>query len=296
VSFYRFTLAELFPHNPRSRGPNDVLMMTFGVAVNNRDQGFYCLTAPIFAGRPLSSDDLRQAAVINGYPGPVRANSRGDFSVGPLEIRDNDDVVILYSGTNISDDPNLALHQDFDKYETKAVSAFYLWMLGAGTDSSWLGDAFNFFKYVLPDDIAKYFDNPVGSLLGIGNDGPCNGLVYRDALKQKGHEIKQRIYTPLSVDKHVGSTGKTMMSKTYSDADYGHDTGTCGMVAITDVTIEITRYEKFPLALGYGEGIFWGPLKDGVVARIKNRPYGIREIAGLGLSPSTGRHLYGLRN
>jgi hypothetical protein len=296
VGFYKFTLAELFPHNPRSRGPDDILLMTFAVAMNNRDQGFYGFTAPIFAGRALSPDDIREAGRINGYPGPVRANSRSDFSVGPLEIQDDDDVVILYSGTNTSDDPNLAQRQDFDKYETKAISAFYYWLLGVGTESQWLGDAIELMKRIAPGDVGKFLSNPVGFLLGVGNDGPCNGLVYRDAIKRKGHEISQLGYAPLSVDKYVGSTARATMTKTYSDAEYGHDTDTCGSVAITDVTIEITRYEKFPLALGNSDGSRWGPLKNGLVTLTRQRPYGIREISGLGPKSSTAKQLYGLRN
>jgi len=89
--------------------------MTFGVVVNNRDQGFYALTTPIFAGTPHNAHDLRETADINGYPAPKGTNSRSDFSVGPLEIADDDDVVILYAGNNISDDPDLVHRQDFNQ-------------------------------------------------------------------------------------------------------------------------------------------------------------------------------------
>jgi hypothetical protein len=263
-------------------------MMTFGVVVNNRDQGFYALTAPIFPGRAHNSDDLREVARVNGYPGPIFANCRGEFSVGPLEIVDDDDVVILYSGTNISDDPNQIPRQEFEKAETKAVSAFYLWMLGAATESQWLGEAIDFLKGVAPGEVGKFLSNPVGFMLGVGNDGPCNGLVYRDALKQKGHDISQLPYASLPFDENFGSTAKATFKKSYSDADYGHNTDTCGAVAHTDVTIEMTRYDKFPVA-------YWGPLKGGHVVP-KRRPYGIREITGLGSRSGTVKQLYGLRN
>ena len=48
MSFYTFALDELYTRNPRSRGPNDILLISFGIVVNKRDQGYYVLTAPIF--------------------------------------------------------------------------------------------------------------------------------------------------------------------------------------------------------------------------------------------------------
>jgi hypothetical protein len=300
MGFYRFTLAELFPRNPRSR-IQDILIMTFGVVVNNRDQGFYALTTPIFAGTPHNAGDLRETARINGYPGPTSTNSRSDFSVGPLEIADDDDVVIMYAGNNISDDPDLVHRQDFDQALTKAVSALYVSIFGAAAgellSTLGLAGAIEFIKGMLPGDVDKFVSNPVGSLLGVGPTGPCNGFVYKDALKQNGREISQLAYEPLSVDEYVGSTAKATLKKSYADDVFGHDTQACGMVAHTDVTIEITRYEMFPLDLGNWGGVdTWGPLKGGHPVGHSDRPYGIREESGLGSGSATVKQLYGLRN
>jgi hypothetical protein len=300
VGFYRFTLAELFPHNPRSR-IQDILIMTFGVVVNNRDQGFYSLTTPIFAGIRHSAQDLRETARINGYPAPTSTNSRSDFSVGPIEIADNDDVVILYAGNNISDDPDLAYRQDFNQTLTKAVSALYVAMLGdaAGALISTLGlaGAIEFIKGMLPSDLDNFFSNPVGFLLGVGPTGPCNGFVFKDKLEQDGHAISQLAFESLPPDQYLGSTAKATLTKSYTDADYGHDTNACGEVANTDVTIEVTRYEKFPLDLGNWGGVdTWGPLRGGQPVLMSPRPYGIRENSGLGLGSATAKQLYGLRN
>jgi len=85
--------------------------------------------------------------------------------------------------------------------------------------------------------------------------------------------------------------------KSYTDADFGHDTNACGPVANTDVTIEITRYEKFPLDLRNGGGVdTWGPLRSGRPVLIGPRPYGIRENSVLGSGSATAKQLYGLRN
>jgi hypothetical protein len=300
VGFYRFTLAELYPHNPRGH-VNDILIMTLGVVVNNRDQGFYSLTTPIFyLGRPQSPDDLRQNASVNGYPGPKSTNSRTDFSVGPIEIADDDEVIILYAGNNISDDPDLVHRQDFDQTLTKAVSALYVAMLGgvAGEliTTLGLGSAIQFIKGLLPGDVDKFLSNPVGFLLGVGPTGPCNGLVYQDKLEQNGHVISQLAYEPLPIDQYLGSMAKATLKKSYADSAYGHDTNVCGQVANTDVTIEITRYEKFPLDLGNWGGVnTWGPLKDGHVTG-SYRPHGIRENSGLGSRAANAKQLYGLRN
>ena len=243
----------------------------------------YTLTAPIFAGSPLSPKDLREAASINGYPAPTRTNSRDDFSIGPIEVADDDEVIILYAGNNISDEPNLALHQDFDKTLTKAVSAFYLALLGGAAgelvSTLGLGGAIQFIKGILPGDVDKFLSDPVGFALGVGKSGPCNGFVYKDAVKKSGRAISLLAYELVSTGKY-GSIDKATLKKSYSDSDYGHDTDACGDVAHTDVTIEITRYEKVPL---------------GQVLAFQ-RPYGIREKFRAHSKSVTVKQLCGLRN
>jgi hypothetical protein len=275
--------------------------MTFGVVVNNRDQGHYALTTPVFAGSAIGPRDLRETASTNGYPAPKSANSRGDFSIGPIEIADDDDVVIVYAGDNISDDPDIVHRQDFDQALTKAVSALYVAVLGeaAGALISTLGLAggIQFIKGLLGGDYDKFLGNPVGYVLGLKPTGPCNGIVYKDSLKQTGREISQLIYEPLSFDRqYFGATAKATLKKSYTDAD-SHDTNACGPVANTDVTIEISSYQDFPLDLADAGGVTtWGPLRNGQPVLHGNRPYGVRENSGLGSNAATVKQLYGLRN
>jgi hypothetical protein len=236
---------------------------------------------------------LRDTAATNGYPGPTSANSRDDFSVGPLEITDGDSVVIAYGGNNISDDPDIVHQQKFNEAETKAVSAIYVFILGGAVgeliSTLGLAGALEFVKGILPGDVDKFLSNPVGYLLGIHPTGPCNGFVYRDALTFTGRELAQLPYEPLSVDPHRGSMAKATVKQSYTDDQFGHDTDACGDVAHTDLTIEITRYEKFPLDYPFG------PLREGRPVRITSRR-GMRENTGIGRGSGSVKQLYGLRN
>jgi hypothetical protein len=286
MSFYTFALDELHPLNPRSRGPNDILFLSFGVVVNKRDQGYYILTAPIFPER-LRSSDIDAAAANNGYPSPKHANTRSPWTIGPIEVADNDEVAIIYEGINVSDDPNFARSDAFAQAETKLASYFYAYLLGnfwSGLGLAGVPSVVD--KFDLPDEVKKFLDNPVGYLLGVHPSGPCNCLVFKDALKFTGRELGAFAYEPQPVRedirKYLGTPGRARSTRRYTDEET-HNTDICGLVAHTEVSIAIVKYAFYSLS-------WWGP-KNG-----KLHPGGLRKYGPSGAQEVSIKDIFGLKN
>ncbi|MBB3428908.1 hypothetical protein FHT85_005939 [Rhizobium sp. BK312] len=291
MSYYTIGIHELYPKKPRSKGAYDILLLSLSVFVNRRRQGFYLLTAPIFSGQPLAPSAITESATLNGYPRPKYLNAREPWTIGPIEVDDDDQVVIVYQGLNVSDDPNFVHTDAWNEGVTKVVSTIDEWLIGqflVGLDLAFpeLPDGI---KEILPQDIQKFLDNPVGYILGVRPSGPCNGIVFKDALAFTGRDLAALAYEPVPASDFVldavGKSERFLLAKSYDDSDT-HNEEICGPVAHTDVGIAIVRYEFYHLS-------WWGPIKGKMRSLYSE---GLRKYALADDQQISVKKIFGLRN
>ncbi|MGH8639775.1 MAG: hypothetical protein ACREUZ_21825, partial [Burkholderiales bacterium] len=95
----------------------------------------------------------------------------------------------------------------------------------------------------------ELFENPVGDLIGYERQGPCNGVVFADALRSSGGDLDLLPVQPLAYidaprtkDAETISYDSPGVRVTRHNTDEAtHDSEVCGHFAETDVTFVILR-------------------------------------------------------
>ena len=252
MAFFSFQLARMDPRNIRSR-TTDIDLLTFAVVVNGRDQGHGCAVIPVWPGLPLESADFNEAADINGFPREA-SHMSPDWIIGPVEINPLDRVEIGFAAINTSDSqlPSMTA-QEVDDWTIKVLDVYYSALFGEFISSLGLTPILDYIGVRGAGAVAAFFTDPVGTLLGREPQGPCNGTVFSGKKEFTGSTLTALPSTPGEerFRHRVVSTALSEIKEHYTDAE-DHNTNNCGELARTDVTLLITRYEKWSLDISLG--------------------------------------------
>jgi hypothetical protein len=294
--FYRIGLKSLTSLTTRGAGP-DIALINLGVVVNDREQGSYSVTTPLWGGAglfgdpgssvPLSGADLDGGAEINGYPRPVANNCRSPWIVGPIEIKDSDHVSILLAGTNLADDESFIRNQEIGVVETKFLNFYYSWMLGNIVVAAGVAGAMGFvegLKGWLPEVVREFLDDPVGFILGVEVPGRCNGPIFYTVVQRTGRELAALDYAasrPVWPTQVAYGYRRSAFISPGLLTDAETHPSECGAIARTECVFEIQQLDRYSLNA-------WG-LKErrhapGLLqyAREKDKlPTTLRALAGL---------------
>jgi hypothetical protein len=215
MAFYAFVFGSMTVKFQRGQIPdNDIV--TFSIFVNQVDHGH---TVGTF-------NDLVTGATVPGDP-MFFLDRMGFWTIGPLRINDGDGVDVIYTGTNVSDLPPDTQGQ----LEVKLLDVVLGAVVGAaglGAIGSAIGSALNF------------LGDPVGKLLGVRPQGPCNGPVFHDAVFFPGSGLAALPYEQLDALAGPDYRGSSF-TRSYTDEET-HDSTICGHIAETDVTFGVMTF------------------------------------------------------
>ena len=181
TAFYSFQLSRVHCIETRSRGNQDVTLISFGVLLNKQEQGRGTSLAPMWIGTVLEKEDIGKAATINGYP-TSRVNMRKNWTIGPTEVREHDRIDIVLTGTNTNESQlPTADREKFDEWTIKALNIYYSWLLGNFASGLGLGPVA---EWIGPPAaaISKFLTDPIGTVLGYEAPARCNGLVFAGSM------------------------------------------------------------------------------------------------------------------
>lgn len=239
MPFYAFRLDSFTVKYPRSKGQDNDLV-TFGVFVNQIDRGH---GAAMF--NDLAAGAMTPAAAV----APTTAHDiTKQWIIGPFEIAPGDGLNVVYSGTNLSDDPNMATAQQEAQVEIKILDSITNAVIGAaglGTIGAAVGGVLGF------------AGDPIGKLLGWTPQGPCDDAVFSDAVAFTGSGISTLPFSP-PAPQHVYTSlpDSVEYSFTHSYTDETtHDATTCGHIAETDVQFSVLQVSS--VSVKYYMGLFY---------------------------------------
>ncbi|MFZ0548322.1 MAG: hypothetical protein WAM60_22940 [Candidatus Promineifilaceae bacterium] len=231
MSFYIFKLDQI--RVKQQRGIlSDSDVVTFSVFVNQLDRGHGTATFPALVSSPNPTP-------AEAVPPRNKLNINGQqWRIGPLEILEGDDVHVIYSGMNISDVNLSSLSsKQLDEIELKILSSLGTAAVGGLTGG--LG--------LIGEGIAAALGaigDPVGKALGYKPQGPCNGLVFSDAVQFTGGGLDNLEMTPLPPQLHTKPPmpryWTISFTRSYTD-EATHDTEKCGPIAETEITFSVLR-------------------------------------------------------
>lgn len=245
MGFYIFRFETVRINRKRGNIPDDD-GITFGVMVNETDRGHGAGFFPaVVDGTVANTWDITVDG-LPAYPARNRVNMSADWQIGPLEAAPSDGVVVVYTGTNVSDSGLSSLGtQKQDELEIKILNAiaskFVGLIAGAGLGEA-LGSAFS-------EAFDEAFSDPVGDLIGYRQQGPCNGPVFAGAVPFHGSDLDQLAMGPLTYTYFPGTSyPETRTSefpgirftRSHTDRET-HDSNVCGAIAETDVTFSVCR-------------------------------------------------------
>jgi len=238
MSFYEFRFEKFHAIHKRGNIPDSDLV-TFTVMINQIDRGHgSALFNVVTTNSVQSTDDVSaDTPMYPAYPARNALNMDVGWTTGPFETAPNDEVVVIYSGTNTSDSSLASLpNQDQDELELKILNAIakkgVAVVLGAGIGEE-LGSAFS-------EAFKEIFEDPIGDLIGYSRQGPCNGPVFSDARRLTGAELDNLNVGPLASDIGPYRYPGVRFTNHYTD-EATHDSDVCGNVAETDVTYSLFR-------------------------------------------------------
>lgn len=228
MAFYAFRFDKIHSIFQRAK-VNDHDLVTFGVFVNHIDRGHGSGDFGL-----LGSGDVVLAAA---RPPNILSHMSTAWIIGPLEIAPGDDVLVVYSGTNISDLQGLKA-QEQAEIQLKIMDMLATAAVGyaGGVVGSVLGAALGLVS------------DPIGTLLGYHKQYPCNGVVFSDAVQFTGASLEglpfqspspASSFPTLPTATEVSFTNPNRIGP-YTD-EAAHDTDTCGHIAETDVTFSVLR-------------------------------------------------------
>jgi hypothetical protein len=239
MSFYVFKLDKLGIQQTRGKIPDEDVV-TFTVFVDDLDRGH---GTGKFIGMTTHSEASTTDGAADGglaYPAGNLLNMYRDWRLGPLEIRHDEKVGVVYTGTNTSDEQLSSLDtQEQDDLEIKIldyVAKKYVELIVGGVSASDIASA-------LSSAFNDAFKDPIGALLGYQQQGPCNGVVFSGTVPFTGEELDGLDYvaipqttnaTPPLPDQSV-----TSFANTYTDG--ATHPQICGPPASTEVTFSVFK-------------------------------------------------------
>lgn len=265
MGFYIFRLDKLVIKRQRGNISDDDVV-SFTVFVNQLDRGHGSGTfLSLFTGTTASIEDRTEDGLL-AYPAKNRLNMSANWRAGPFEIMPSDNVSVVYTGFNTSDEQLSSLGtQTQDELELKVLDyvakKFVELIAGVGFGSE-IGSA-------LSDAFDKAFKDPVGAFIGYKQQGPCNGPVFSGAVPLTGSELDQLNYTPLPSNQNSSPplpsySASPSFIHSYTDAAT-HDTNICGQIAETDVVFSVLKVsfisvrwsitDRFPSGYRHGTGL-----------------------------------------
>jgi hypothetical protein len=242
--YYTFQLSRIHCIQNRSKLPNDIDILTFGVLLNQRDQGHGAAVVPIFRDSMLNPDEINESSRANGYGPTFSADHMArSWMIGPTEVRDGDGIDIVVTATNTSDSQlPTADQQKIERMELDALNVYYSWLLGEFVSSLGLSVIAEYIGSSIGQAgsaIASFLADPVGKLLGWEPQGPCNGLVLGDKISLPSRAIEALDWAP---DPYPWATGPVEMALiTHSYDDSATHPEHCGAIAQTEVDVTIRR-------------------------------------------------------
>ncbi|MDB5546543.1 MAG: hypothetical protein JWO64_3692 [Hyphomicrobiales bacterium] len=220
---FAFRLDSLHHTNIRSRN-TDVDLVTFAVLVNQVDRGHGAGTFPAWAGMTTPTNPA-------GPPYGVAPDSRSgmalDWTIGPFELEHDDVVHVLYAGVNTSD-ASLS-DQDAERLELDIVNRGV--EAAASAPGGLIGELFS--------QGLGFISDPVGWLIGWQRQGPCNGLVFADAVEFTGGGLENLSFSKTSFS--LPNTMETQITKFNYTDEATHNHANCGDIAQTDVSFSILK-------------------------------------------------------
>jgi hypothetical protein len=244
MPLFSFQLSELKCLETRSRGPNDVDLITFGVLVNKREHGRFTAVSPVFKNYSLRGKEIAEAARSSGLPYEPKSIKK-DWEIGPVEVNPGDSVEIVTTITNTGD-ANLptADQQKMDELVIKSLNIYYSWLLGQFVSGLGL-TAVQEFVGAGAGAVASFFADPVGKILGYQKSGPCNGTVVAQVLQYSHNELQDLPYHSMLAKRQLEVPGLTLDLATVTNlytASENHNSEGCGAPARTEVEVSIRRY------------------------------------------------------
>jgi hypothetical protein len=240
MSFYEFRF-ERFQVLHKRGIINDQDLVTFTILINGMDRGHGSVLFSVVSSNSVHSvDDIAADSWYRAYPAGNTLNMTSGWVTGPFEIAPDDDVVVIFTGTNTSDSSLSSLpHQDEDELELKILNQIakkgVALVSGVGLGEE-LGNLFS-------EAFEKIFEDPVGDLIGYSRQGPCNGPVFSDAIRFTGHDLDHLDAQQLSPNPPATGSYRNpgvRFTRHYTD-EATHDESICGHFADTDVTWALFR-------------------------------------------------------
>ncbi len=270
MPFYAFRLDNINVKYQRGK-LQDEDIVTFGAFINQVDRGH---GAALF--HDLSSGSNIPAGAV---PPHTALCITPQWIVGPFEIAPGDGVSIVYSGTNTSDwQLGTSAGQQQDQIEIKILDTIATAVVGAtgfGAIVAAVGGALG------------YATDLIGKLLGFRAQGPCNGLVFSDAVEFTGSGLAALPFAPASSPQHVYESWPNSLefsfTRSYTD-EATHDTSICGHIAETDVLFSVLQIAS--VSVKYYMAMFF---------RSKSLSNGLRQCAPAPNSAFSLRKLMSLR-
>jgi hypothetical protein len=239
--YYTFQLSRIHCIETRSRGPNDVDLITFGALLNKRDQGHGSAVIPVFRNSTIGGEQITTYSVESGF-GDSRRRDRMTRSwiIGPTEVRDGDGVDIVVTATNTNDSQlPTADQQKMDRLTIDALNIYYSWLLGQFVSGLGL-QVIEEYVGTGGSAIASFLADPVGKLLGYEPHGPCNGKVLADTLSFTSRDLEHLEWDDDPIAWVTGPMETATVTRSYDDADT-HPAENCGAVARTEIDVTIRR-------------------------------------------------------
>lgn len=251
IWYYTFELSRIHCIQPRSKGASDVDLITFGVLVNQRDQGHGAVIVPVFGGSSMTPAQLMEESRTNGYGTTFSGVHMGpDWMIGPTEVLDGDDVSIVLTGTNTNDSQlPTADQQKIDRLELDALNIYYSWLTGQFVSALGLAVVSEFVGSVIGGAggaVASFFADPVGTLLGYEPKGPCNGLAFGANLSRSSRDLESLDWAPDPYQWATGPVEMAVITQTYDDSAT-HASQNCGATAQTEIDITVRRSQTWSM-------------------------------------------------
>ena len=249
--YYSFELSRIHCIEPRSRGANDIDLITFGVLLNQRDQGHGAVIVPVYRGSSMTPAELMEESRSNGYGTTFSGVHMGrDWMIGPTEVRDGDGVGMLFTGTNTNDSQlPTADQQKMDRMVLDAYNIYYSWLAGEFVSGLGLTVISEFVGSTIGgagSAIASFLADPVGTLLGYEPQGPCNGLAFGDNLSRSSRDLESLEWAPDPYEWATGPVEMAVMTQSYDDSAT-HPSKNCGATAHTEIEITVRRSQTWSM-------------------------------------------------
>jgi hypothetical protein len=237
MPFFAFRLDRLHILNQRGKSL-DKDVVTFTVIVNQIERARAAATIPGLATGTVLP--ISGGVVAGPVGGSIAADV--DWVAGPFELASDDNVSVIYSGTNVSDDPIDLNDSQQQEIEVKILDTIA--SAGAGAVGGLTGAVLS--------GVLGAIGDPIGKFLGFKPEGPCNGLVFSDKIDFEGGALPRLpfqpnggllsgsgvIPIPVSGPPLQLDILMSQFTRPYTD-EATHNTSVCGDVAHTEVTFSV---------------------------------------------------------